>query len=140
MNRRIIELMLVLCAGTASVGALTQCEKAKEPTVEADDKKFGVHLLSLIPCPNGNPDCVLAKPSCASSAKCDTTTHYCDFGVTATMACVPPDVQFCDPGGHTECVPDGAAYPADASHCGVKECLADASVCYWSSCMNVTSH
>jgi hypothetical protein len=128
--------MSVLAAGAIFACTSQQRDESKEKKEELS----GVHLLYLVPCPNGNNDCLLAKPSCASSYKCNTTTHYCDFGVTATMACVPPDVQFCDLGGHTECIPDAAAYPTDASRCGVRECLADAATCYWSGCMPLTSH
>jgi hypothetical protein len=77
-------------------------------------------------------------PGCASNPQC--VNGQCVYRPTATAACLPPDVAFCDPGGHPECNLSGSGYPADAGACGVKECWVDASTCYWSGCMGLVSH
>jgi hypothetical protein len=123
---------LFFAAVAAASLAITGCAGATNaPTVTVTD--------NLILCPNGLPDCLAAPAArCSTNPRC--TAGYCTFTPTSGSTCLPPDVSFCDPGGHPECNRSDGTYPPDASACGTKECVATNSVCSWATCAAPAGH
>jgi len=95
---------------------------------------------SLITCPYGRNDCIKHQPGCSTGTPSCSGTGFCSYNATAGSLCLPPDVAFCDYGGHPECNRIDGFYPPDVSACGVAECVVDAGTCVWGKCVPPTGH